>query len=83
MHRRSENVRLHDWDDDEPCYTVRYLVLTDSEGGWELAEHTTRYRAITRDELADAAASVGFAKAWWQSDRTIVGGQQVLTAINR
>jgi glycine/sarcosine N-methyltransferase len=75
-------VRLHDWDEDQPCYTVRYLVLTDSEGGWELAEHTTRYRAITRDELGAAAASAGFAEARWLPDRTVVGGQQVLTAIN-
>jgi glycine/sarcosine N-methyltransferase len=31
-------IRLHDWDENRPCYTVRYLVLTESEGGWELAE---------------------------------------------
>jgi glycine/sarcosine N-methyltransferase len=76
-------VRLHDWDDDEPCYTVRYLVLTEREGGWELNEHTTRYRAITRNELSTAATTAGFSDSRWQSDRPVVGGQQVLTAINK
>jgi glycine/sarcosine N-methyltransferase len=76
-------VRLHDWDEEQPSYTVRYLILTDGEDGWELTEHTTRYRAITRDELKTAAATAGFADSRWQSDRTVVGGQQVLTAINK
>lgn len=76
-------VRLHDWDEDQPCYTVRYLVLTDAEGGWELTEHTTRHRAITRDELTAAATAAGFSEARWQNDRPVVGGQQVLMAINR
>lgn len=76
-------VRLHDWDEEQPCYTVRYLVLTDGEDGWGLTEHTTRYRAITRKELSTAAATAGFADSCWQSDRTVVGGQQVLTAINK
>jgi len=75
-------VRLADWDEDQPCYTVRFLALTDREDGWELTEHTTRYRAITRNELSTAATTAGFAESRWQSDRTIVGGQQVLTAIN-
>jgi glycine/sarcosine N-methyltransferase len=75
-------VRLHDWDEEEPCYTVRYLVLTDREAGWELTEHTMRYRAIKRDELSAAATAAGFAKPRWQSDRPVVGGQQVLTASN-
>jgi glycine/sarcosine N-methyltransferase len=26
-------VRLHDWDADAPCYTVRYLVLTEQRDG--------------------------------------------------
>ena len=78
---RTVLVRLHDWDDAEPCYTVRYLVLTEHEDGWELDEHTTRYRAITRDELTRAATGVGFYDVRWQSDRPVVGGQQVMTAI--
>jgi len=74
---------LHDWDENRPCYTVRYLVLTESEGGWELAERTTRYRAIRRDELRAAARAAGFSDIAWPTERTVVGGQQVMTAINR
>lgn len=73
-------VRLHDWDKTEPCYTVRYLVLTEFADGWRLAEHSTRYRAITRDELTRAAHGAGFAGVAWQSNRPVVGGQQVMTA---
>ena len=76
-------MRLHDWDEDQPCYTVRFLVLTEGEGGWELTEHTTRYRAITRVELTAAAEIAGFDDIRWQTERMVVGGQQVMTAINR
>lgn len=78
---RTVLVRLHDWDDAEPSYTVRYLVLTEHEGGWEIDEHTTRYRAITREELTRAAHAAGFGDVHWQSDRPVVGGQQVMSAI--
>jgi SAM-dependent methyltransferase len=73
-------VRLHDWDDDQPCYTVRYLVLTRADDAWTVKEHATRYRAITRAELTAASEAAGFNEIAWPSDRTIVGGQQVMTA---
>ena len=75
-------VRLHDWDDDRPCYTVRYLVLVEKDGGWDITEHTTRYRAVTRDELTGAAAFAGFREIRWPIHRTVVGGQRVMIAIN-
>jgi len=73
-------VRLHDWDEDRPCYTVRYLVLTEGDDGWSVAEHATRYRAITRAELEAAAGAVGFEELAWP-DARIVGDQRVLTAL--
>lgn len=73
-------VRLHDWDEDQPCYTVRYLVLTEIEDGWTVREHAMRYRAITRTELTDAAEAAGFREIAWPDDPVIVGGQQVMTA---
>jgi SAM-dependent methyltransferase len=73
-------VRLHDWDDDQPCYTVRYLVLGESNDGWNVKEHAMRYRAITRAELTAAAEAAGFSDIAWPADRTVVGGQQVMTA---
>jgi glycine/sarcosine N-methyltransferase len=69
-------VRLHDWDEDQPCYTVRYLLLNESEDGWTVKEHSMRYRAITRAELQAAAESAGFVEIAWPADRMIVGGQQ-------
>jgi SAM-dependent methyltransferase len=75
-------VRLHDWDSDRPSYTVRYLVLTEGSDGWSVAEHTTRYRAITRKELTDAARSAGFDEISWPNDLVVVGNQQVMTAFN-
>lgn len=74
-------VRLHDWDDDQPCYTVRYIVLTEATGGgWTAVEYVTRYRAITRAELTAAAEDAGFQHIAWPADRAIVGGQRVMTA---
>lgn len=73
-------VRLHDWDDDGPCYTVRYLVLTATDDGWTVKEHTMRYRAITQAELTAAAETAGLTEIEWPSDQVIVGGQLVMTA---
>jgi SAM-dependent methyltransferase len=75
-------VRLHDWDDGEPLYTVRLLVLTETADGWRVAEHAGRYRAITRRELSRAAQAAGFRAIAWHAGRPIVGDQLVLTARN-
>jgi hypothetical protein len=74
---------LHDWDSQEPCYTVRFRLLTEATSGWNVKEHTTRYRAITREELTCAATAAGFGDIVWPPDQAIVAGQQVLTAVNR
>ena len=73
-------VRLHDWDDDRPCYTVRYLVLTEADGDWSVREHGVRLRAITRAELTRAAEASGFAEIEWPSEPAVVGRQPVMTA---
>jgi glycine/sarcosine N-methyltransferase len=73
-------VRLHDWDEDRPFYTVRLIVLTERRGGWDATEHTTRLRAITRAELADAAGAAGFGDIRWHNQSQVVGDQQVMTA---
>jgi hypothetical protein len=49
----------------------------------DVTEHATRYRAITREELTNAAAGAGFSDIAWPREQTIVVGQQVLTAIRR
>ena len=61
-------------------YLVRYLVLTEGEGGWSVDEHSMRYRAITRRELTEAAEAAGFERVAW-IEGAAVGGQQVMTAL--
>jgi glycine/sarcosine N-methyltransferase len=56
-------VRLHDWDESLPCYTVRYVVLTEGDGEWKVKELGMRYRAITRAELTAAAEAAGFRRS--------------------
>jgi glycine/sarcosine N-methyltransferase len=70
-------VRLHEWDDDE--YTVRYVVLTERDGTWDVVEHRTRYRAITRAELEAAATTAGFTSTSW-SPHAVVGTQLTFVA---
>jgi hypothetical protein len=77
-------VRLHDWDATAPLYTVRYLVLTEGAEGWNIVEHNTRYRAITREELSHAASAAGFSEVTWLGEHdVVVGGQLVMTARSR
>jgi SAM-dependent methyltransferase len=59
-------VRLHEWDSNQSSlYTVRLLVLTEQQDGWHVAEHATRYRAITRDRLAQLALAAGWTEVRW------------------
>ena len=74
-------VRLHEWEPPPSLiYVVRFIVLTE-DVGWTVSEHATRYRALTRDTLIAASHNAGFADARFVRT-TIVGGQQVLVAVN-
>jgi SAM-dependent methyltransferase len=73
-------VRLHDWDEDRPSYTLRLIVLTECDDGWHVTEHTTRFRAITRTELTRVATDAGFSAVHWLTESPVVGNQQVMTA---
>jgi SAM-dependent methyltransferase len=74
-------VRLHDWDaPDSPLYTVRFFLLTETAAGWTLAEHSTRYRAITSDALSRAAREAGFDQVTWHTARDVGYHQPVMTA---
>jgi glycine/sarcosine N-methyltransferase len=72
-------VRMHDWDAaDSPLYTVKFLFITETDGGWELTHHSARYRALPRAELEAAALAAGFESIAWRED---VGYHQpILTA---
>ena len=76
-------VRLHDWDSpDSPMYTVRFLVLTESQAGWTVAHHSGRYRAVGRATLTRAAEEVGFTQVTWYAGEDIRFHQPVMTAVN-
>ena len=62
-------VRMHDWDaPDSPLYTVRFFFITETDGDWDLAHHSARYRALPRAELEAAAADAGLGDLRWRED---------------
>ena len=74
-------VRLHDWDAPESqLYTVRFFVLTETPTGWTLAQHATRYRAITSAALTRAVHEAGFDDATWHAADSLSFLQPVMTA---
>jgi SAM-dependent methyltransferase len=74
-------VRLHEWDSpDSPLHTVRFLILTQRPTGWTVAEHSTRYRAITSTQLTDSARRAGFTKIRWLTADETHFHQPIMTA---
>jgi glycine/sarcosine N-methyltransferase len=74
-------VRLHDWDaPDSRLYTVRFFVLTETPTGWTLAQHATRYRAITSAALIQAVHEAGFGDVTWHGADSVGFLQPVITA---
>jgi SAM-dependent methyltransferase len=74
-------VRLHEWDaPDSPLYTVRFLVLTEGEDGWDVRDHAGRYRALTRAELSAAAQRAGLTDLAWHEAAGAGYHQPLLTA---
>jgi glycine/sarcosine N-methyltransferase len=74
-------IRLHDWDaTDSAHYTVRFFVLTESDMGWTLAQHSVRYRAISSDALSRVAQHAGFNSVRWHTADGVGYHQPVMTA---
>jgi glycine/sarcosine N-methyltransferase len=74
-------VRLHDWDaPDSPLYTVRFLVLTEGQSGWTVEQYSTRYRALKRSMLKQAAERAGFVRIAWHTAEEVPFHQPVMTA---
>ena len=65
-------VRFHDWDEGSPTYHLHFFLLSEQNNDWTLTGHyQTRYRALSRHELAAAAHDVGFeAIEWHEADAT-------------
>jgi glycine/sarcosine N-methyltransferase len=74
-------VRMHDWDaPDSPLYTVRFFFITETDDGWEVAHHGARYRALSRAELAAAAAAAGLVDIVWREADEVGYHQPIVTA---
>lgn len=74
-------ARLHDWDGPEsPLHTVWLFVLTETDAGWSLEQHSVRYRAITRAALARLAEAAGLQDVVWLEPDATGLGQPLLAA---
>ena len=79
--RRRLLLRLQDWDaPDSPFHTVRFLILTETDSGWTVEEHSTRYRGVGQAALTAAAESAGFAEITWLTADDAGWHQPVMTA---
>lgn len=61
-------------------HTVRFLILTLQTTGWTIAEHSTRYRAITLAQLSDSTRRAGFDQISWLSASETGFHQPIMTA---
>ena len=74
-------VRLQDWDGPgSRMHTVRFLLLTERDGGWDVDEHRVRCRALTASELAGAAERAGLREIQWHAAEAVGFHQPVMTA---
>lgn len=74
-------VRVHEWEaPDSLLYTVRFLILTQTETGWEVADRATRYRALPARRLIEAAQRAGLEPAEWMTASDAHFHQPVLVA---
>ena len=74
-------VRFHEWQEVGTTYELHFFVLSELSDEWILTAHYhTRYRALSRHELAVAAHDVGFAAIQWHEPEATGFHQPVLTA---
>lgn len=75
--------QVWDWDGDGESYQVQQFILGSGDGGWRVAQHTTRYRALRRVELEAALTRVGFTDLLWHAPESSGFYQPILTARRR
>ncbi len=62
---RSLLFQVWDWSEDARWYDLSLFVVKSYGGGWRTDCHTTRYRALQRDELDRFIVDAGFIDAAW------------------
>lgn len=77
---RTVVFQLWDWHSDGRTYTLTLFVLKQHGGRWDLSSHTTRYRALVREELRALLAAAGFTGITWHEPESTGHHQPLITA---
>jgi glycine/sarcosine N-methyltransferase len=72
--------QVWDWEDDRLTYTVHLFLMHREQGSWQTRHHQTRYRALTRDELAGVLEEAGFGQIHWHAPSESGYYQPIVTA---
>jgi SAM-dependent methyltransferase len=72
--------QVWDWDADGRGYQVNQFLLRAGDGGWRVAQHSGRYRALLRAELDAALARAGFTDLRWHAPEASGFYQPIVTA---
>jgi len=77
---RSLLFQVWDWSADSRWYDLSLFVVKSDGNGWRTDCHTTRYRALLRDELDRFLSNTGFVNAAWHVPDNTGHHQPLLTA---
>lgn len=77
---RSLLFQVWDWSADSRWYDLSLFVVKSDGNGWRTDCHTTRYRALLRDELDRFIVDTGFVDAAWHVPDNTGHHQPLLTA---
>ena len=72
--------QIWDWSKESNTYLIRFFIMSQTPGGWQVKELRTRYRAIRRKEFNLALESSGFSNIAWHTPETSGYFQPVVTA---
>lgn len=75
--------QLWDWDFQEPIYLLTHFIIQQYEKGWQTISHSTKYRALTRDELSSILNESGFIDIHWHEMNETGYYQPIVTAFKR
>lgn len=75
--------QVWDWDSHEPIYMLTHFIIQQYEQGWQTNSHSTKYRALKRDELSSILNESGFIDIQWHETDETGYYQPIVTAFKR
>lgn len=69
-----------DWAEDKHAYDLTLFVIKQPDSSWDMTCHTTRYRALLRNELTNMLVETGFADVQWHFPDSTGHHQPLVTA---